>query len=76
MTSDDKLDDIVNKHNNTSHSAIKMKLVDVKSNTYVNSNKKIIDKDLKFRIGGFGRISKYINIFAKGYIPNESEKVL
>ena len=56
MTSDDKLDDIVNKHNNTSHSAIKMKLVDVKSNTYVNSNKKSIDKDLKFRIGGFVRI--------------------
>ena len=29
----DKLDDIVNKYNNTYHNAIKMKLVDVKSST-------------------------------------------
>ena len=33
----DKLDDIVNKCNNTYHSTIKMKLVDVTSNTYINS---------------------------------------
>ena len=32
----DKLDDIVNKYNNTYHSTIKMKLVDVKSSTYIN----------------------------------------
>ena len=32
----DKLDDIVNKYNNTYHSTIKMKPVDVKSNTYIN----------------------------------------
>ena len=30
----DKLDDIVNKYNNTYHRTIKMKSVDVKSNTY------------------------------------------
>ena len=30
----DRLDDIVNKCNNTYHSAIKMKPVDVKSNTF------------------------------------------
>ena len=30
----DKLDDIVNKYNNTYHITIKMKLVNVKSNTY------------------------------------------
>ena len=30
----DKLDDIVNKYNNTHHSTIKMKPVDVKSSTY------------------------------------------
>ena len=29
----DKLDDIVNKYNNTYHTTIKMKPVDVKSNT-------------------------------------------
>ena len=33
----DKLDDIVNKWNNTYRSTIKMKPVDVKSNTYSNA---------------------------------------
>ena len=31
----DKLDDIVNKYNNTYHNTIKMKPFDVKSNTYI-----------------------------------------
>ena len=35
----DNLDDIVNKYNNIYYSAIKMKLVDVKSNTFINSGK-------------------------------------
>ena len=35
----DKLPDIVNKHNNTYYSGIKMKPVDVKSNTYIDFNK-------------------------------------
>ena len=35
----DKLDDIVNKYNNTYHSTIKMKPVDIKSNTYIDSSK-------------------------------------
>ena len=34
-----KLDDIGNKHNNTYHSTIKMKPVDVKPNTKINSSK-------------------------------------
>ena len=34
----DKLDDIINKYNNTYHSTIKMKPVDVKSNTYIDSS--------------------------------------
>ena len=71
----DKLDDIVNKYNNTYHSTIKMKPVDVKSNTYIDSSKEINDKDPKFKIGDIVRISKYKNIFAKGYVPNWSEKV-
>ena len=41
----DKLDDIVNKHNNTYHSIIKMKPVDVKSKTYIDSSKEIIDEN-------------------------------
>ena len=36
----DKLDDIVNKYNNTCHSTIKIKLVDVKSSTYIDFNEK------------------------------------
>ena len=41
----DKWDDIVNKYNDTCHSTIKMKLVDVKLNTYINSSEEINDKD-------------------------------
>ena len=71
----DKLDDIVSKYNDTYHSTIKMKPVDVKSNTYIDSSKEINNKDPKFKIGDIVRISKYKNIFAKGYVPNWSEEV-
>ena len=47
----DKLDVIVNKYNNTNHTTIKMKPVDVKSNTYINSSKEINDKNRKFDVG-------------------------
>ena len=40
----DKLDDIVNKYNNTYNSTIKMKPVDVKSKTYIESSKEINQK--------------------------------
>ena len=53
----DKLDDIVNKY--------KIKPVDVKSNTYIDSYKEINNKDPKFKIGDIVRISKYTNIFCK-----------
>ena len=66
----DKLDDIVNKYNNTYHSTIKMKPVDVKSNTYINCRKEINDKDPKFKIGYIVRMSKYKKKIAKGYVPN------
>ena len=49
--------------------------MNVKSNTYINSKKEINDKDPKFKIGGIAIISKYKNIFAKGYFPNWSEEV-
>ena len=55
----DNLDNIADKYNNTYHTAIKMKPVDVKSNTYIDSNKEINDKDLKFKIGDIDRMSKY-----------------
>ena len=47
----DKLDDIVNEYNNTYHRTIKMKPIDVKDNTYINSGKEINDNDPKFKAG-------------------------
>ena len=57
---------LVNKYNNTYHNTIKMKSVDVKSGTYVDSSKEINDKDPKFKVGNIVRISKYKNNFEKG----------
>ena len=71
----DRLNDIVNKYNNTYHITIKLKPVDVKSSTYIDSSKEINDKNPKFKIGDTVRISKYKNVFAKGYTPNWSEEV-
>ena len=71
----DKLDDIVDEYNNTYHRTIKMKPVDVKDNTYIDFNKEVNDKDPKFKVGGHVKISKYKNIFAKGYTPNWSEEI-
>ena len=71
----DKLDDIVNKYNNTYLNTIKTKRVYIKSNTYIESSKEINNKNPKFNIAETVRISKCKNIFAKGYIPNWSEDV-
>ena len=61
----DKLNDILNKHNNTYHNIIKMKPADV-SDTYIEFSKQINNKDLNFQISDTVRISKYKNIFVKG----------
>ena len=71
----EKLDDIVNEYNNTYHRTIKTKPVDVKDNTYIDFEKEVNNKDPKFKVVDNGRISKYKNIFAKGYTPNWSEEV-
>ena len=68
----DKLDDIVSEYNNTYHGTIKMKPVHVEDNTYIGFEKEVNDKDPKFKVGGYVRIYKYKNIFAKGYMPNWS----
>ena len=68
----DKLDDIVNEYNNIYH----RKPVDVKDNTYIDSEKEVNNKNPKFKVGDYVRIFKYKNIFAKGYMPNWSEEVL
>ena len=61
----DVLDDIVNKYNNTVYKTIKMKPIDVKDNTYVDSKKEANDKDLKIKVGDHVRNSTYKNILRK-----------
>ena len=69
------LDDIVNKCNNTGHKTIKMKPIDVTVDSYAEYNEDLNKKDPKLKVGDHARISKYKNIFAKGYTPNWSEEV-
>ena len=56
-----KLDDMVNKYNNTYHNTIN----DVKSSTYIDSSQEFNDKDLTFKVGDIAEISKYKNILQK-----------
>ena len=69
----DKLDDIVNEYNNAYHRTIKVKPIDVKDNTII--GKEVNDNESKIKVGDHVRISKYKNIFAKGYTPNWSEEI-
>ena len=69
------LDDMVNKYNNTVHRTIKMKPIYVTSDSYAEYNEDSNEKDSKFKIGDRVRISKYKNIFAKGYTQNWSQEV-
>ena len=71
----DKLDDLINKYNNTYHGTIKVKPVDVKPSTHIDSSKESNEKDPKFEIGDIVRVSKYKNVFSKGYTPSWSEEV-
>ena len=71
----DVLDDINNKYNNTVHRTIKMKPIDITGDSFVEYNENLNKKDPKFKVGDHVRISKYKNIFAKGYTPNWSEEV-
>ena len=68
----DVLDGIVNEYNNTKDNTIKMKPKDVKDD----NNRVYIDeynkKSARFNVNDRDRISKFKNIFAKGYTPNWS----
>ena len=48
-----------------------MKPFDIKDNTYTDFNKQVNDRDPKFKVGDNIRISKYKNIFTKGYWSEE-----
>ena len=71
----DVLDDIVNKYNSTVHRSIKMKPIDVTSDSYAQYYKDSNATKPKFKVDDHVRISKYKNIFAKGYIQNWSEEI-
>ena len=71
----DVLDDVANKYNNTVHRTIKMKHIDVTSDSYFEYNEDSNKKGPKFKVGNHVRISKYRNIFAKRYAPNWSKEV-
>ena len=71
----DALDDIVNKYNNTVHRTIKMKPIDVTSDSFAEYNEDSNKKNPKFKVDDHVRISKYKNIFAKGYAANWSEEI-
>ena len=68
------LDDVVSEYNNTKHSTVKMKPIDVKDNkkVYIDEHN---EKDSRFKVGDRVRISKFKNIFAKGYTPNWSKEI-
>ena len=72
----DKLDDKVNQYNNKYHRKIEINPVDVKSNTYINSVKKINNKDPKFKIGDIARISKFKKILQKAMFQISLKKLL
>ena len=68
------LNDVVSEYNNTKHSTIKMKPIDVKNNkrVYIDEHN---EKSARFNVGDRVRISKFKNIFAKGYTPNWSTEI-
>ena len=68
------LDDVPNGYNNTKHNPIKMKPTDVKNNkrVYIDEHNK---KSARCNVGDRVRISKFKNIFAKGYTPNWSKEI-
>ena len=69
------LDDMVDKYNNTWHSLIKMKPKDVTNDSFAEYIEESNKKDPKFKVGDHVRISKYTNIFAKLYTPEEIEEI-
>ena len=71
----DVLEDIVNEYNNTKYNTIKMKPKDVKNDNnriYIDEHNK---KSARYNVGDRVRLSKFKNIFAKGYTPNWSREI-
>ena len=71
----DKSACIINEYKNRHHGTIEMKPNDVKSSNYIDFAVENKDKDLKYEVGNHLRISRYKNIFARGYAANWSVEV-
>ena len=69
------LDGIVDKYNNTVHRSIKIKPIDLTWDSYAEYNEDSNVTKPKFKVGDHVRISKYKNIFSKGYTQNWSDEV-
>ena len=54
---------------------MKIKPINVTSDSYAEYNEDSNKRNPKFKVGDHVRISKYKNIFAKGYAPNWSEEI-
>ena len=52
-----------------------MKPGDLEDNTYIDFGKESNAKGPKLQVGDHVRISKYKNVFAKGYTPSWSEEI-
>ena len=52
-----------------------MKPIDVEDNSFAESNEESNEKHPKFKVGDHVRISKFKNVFVKGYAPNWSEEI-
>ena len=72
----DKLDDKVNEFNNTYHTTIKIKPIDVKSSICNYFGVENNDRDPKFETGDHVRAKKYEKPISRSYTQNWSEEVL
>lgn len=85
LTFIDKLDDFVKAYNSSYHSTIKMAPIDVNDRNILQVYENITDsqrlpkknkkKRSKVKVGDYVRISKFKNVFAKGYLKNYTEEV-
>ena len=73
---DNKLNDIVDKNNDTYHRTIKRKPVDIKPSAYTDSSKETNDEGPKLEFGDIIRISKYKNILQKSMLQIGLKKFL
>ena len=71
----DVLDDIVKKYNGTINKSIGMRPKDVSDDVKAEHVEESNEKSARFSVGDRVRISKFKNVFAKGYTPNWSKEI-